>query len=569
MPDFNVSGMSGDLPDDLSGMGYNPSSQGPSGNPQMPEGFEDIVFNDLFPGNSGGNSGNRFPDRSGRISGQGDFKNYEYAAIESLVSQLLSRTVGTSFYPIVTALRLARTAAQESTGETLGLNDIVKFTIDSTKEMIGGMFGFSGKPEEASEQFEELNSSIDDTISSFNDFKENLDSLKDLDIEEIDQDAIDLKNIKDSTFYDTKTNPLDIEEIEPVNEVFSDAENQAIKFLKEGGTAGADVLKKSAMLKRIAGLAGVAATAVFAIDLVVDATKQLMQAAQDAIKLTSDVAVNSIANADSMSAVDIVGRGMQIGTDVFTAGSGVAGASIGAMIGSALFPGIGTLIGGLMGKYLGGALGEKISGLVATAVSILSDIDAGIQQLSSDLMPFSGELITAFAERDISLLQDDMRRADLLGGVLADNVDARTEFALELRKIGDSLTLFFAPIITTIYDLLTDILAAINALKSYLPSVDIIQDAITAALDTAAAGMTGNPVFAMVLSTLSGIIKAVDYTKSIRDALENKLRTTEIDTFLNPETNFGVFGSNQTQGKAGAATTPFGAGGPANTGFNF
>lgn len=70
-----------------------------------------------------------------------------FRASETILSEVLSRVGGTSFYPALSALRVARESVSAATGtpqSELKVTDMVKFVNESTKDLIGNIFSSIG-----------------------------------------------------------------------------------------------------------------------------------------------------------------------------------------------------------------------------------------------------------------------------------------------------------------------------------------------------------------------------------------------------------------------------------------
>lgn len=155
------------------------------------------------------------------------------------------------------------------------------------------------------------------------------------------------------------------------------------------------------------------------------------------------------------------------------------------------------------------------------AVNFLESIDGGIQNLASELAPFSPEIIAADIEGAIARLQADIEQADTLGPLLAENVRARTGFELAIQSLGTKLTQYFGPLINQLIELAT---LSVKAAEASLPFFEGVLRAIASQLQQSiATAAIGN----LIVSHLDSIDKN---TTSDRDPAE----LTELMDFLNP-----------------------------------
>lgn len=150
-----------------------------------------------------------------------------------------------------------------------------------------------------------------------------------------------------------------------------------------------------------------------------------------------------------------------------------AGSSVGAAVGSATGSGLaGTAAG--MGASMGvsalasaGPVGLAIAGIVAgglvlqQAFSKLSDMASKAAESIKDI---NGEVATAYSEREIAQMNQDMRRSDRMGSELADQVRAETDLDIAIQELGDNVTELFLPFVTEVTEVLTVIVDILNGI---------------------------------------------------------------------------------------------------------
>lgn len=150
-----------------------------------------------------------------------------------------------------------------------------------------------------------------------------------------------------------------------------------------------------------------------------------------------------------------------------------AGSSVGAAVGSATGSGLaGTAAG--MGASMGvsalasaGPVGLAVAGIVAgglvlqQAFSKLSDMASKAAESIKDI---NGEVATAYSEREIAQMNQDMRRSDRMGSELADQVRAETDLDIAIQELGDNVTELFLPFVTEVTEVLTVIVDILNGI---------------------------------------------------------------------------------------------------------
>jgi hypothetical protein len=506
--------------------------------------LDDLVQNEFFSPEEmqemlrGARSGGKKSDDSDRID------NLRFSAVESIASQLMSRAFGTSFYPVLTALRTAREVTKLETDEDVGIGDVIRFTTDSTGklltrgadalglgsigESISKMLGFSDE------------SSLEHTGAM---------PLADLPSDDLSRAAQDLSGAASS--LDASSDVLD-----------SLAENGGF------GGGGGDNIDPSGFntpddddpenedemspAEIIAGLAGLGAIGIIAGTVGKHVFSTLSDTVSDQVRYTSQLAYNSMASPGSVSGVQMAGQPFKAAAGVANAFSPIAGGVAGAAIGKALGPGIGKVAGGIAGKTAaggvgravggaigsfipipfvgtligiaaGGVIGDMISSTVGASIDILKSIDEGIQELSVTLTPFSSDLVGATVEADIARLEAQMRQADQLGGLLAENVRSRSEFELAVTDLGTQIAYAMTPMMTQLYDLLT-------------PLVSIASTNVRQGVDILNAINQISGVFGISIgNTLDDVTKLLNLIAG--NTKDDVAFMQELDDFLNPQTN--------------------------------
>jgi len=472
----------------------------------------------------------------------------KYSTIESIVSQIMSRVVGTSFYPVVTALRAAREVSALETGEEMGIGDILNFSADSGGKLLNkvvdalGLGNLAGKlgigGSSSTSTFESINESISKLVDSVEEHTVSVD-----------------------------------EATETINEVVDDLSDLAenAQFGMGGGRGGGgggfndppnafdeepeDDDKELTPAQLIAGMVALFAGGAVAKHITDKTVSQLGAVASDQMSYLSKTVPNIISNPSGVSGVGMAGQpvkaaigaagafGAPIGGVV---GAKLGGALAGTAIGKTLGATVGTTLGGpilgtLIGQYVGGLIGDIASSTAGSVVSLLQSIDEGISSLAGDLTPFSPELAQATAVSEIEKLQAKMQQAEVLGPMLAQNVEAKTDFESALRGVGTELALVMTPIMTDIYSVLTPILSEIRKGMAF-----------------------GNVLLAVVrdLAELQKelITRTVDFTPTIGairnylDAINNNTRPQgalldQLDAFINPA---NPMNQQQMRGQVGA-----------------
>lgn len=156
------------------------------------------------------------------------------------------------------------------------------------------------------------------------------------------------------------------------------------------------------------------------------------------------------------------GRGMKAGADV-------AGQISGAVAGGLTFGPFGALLGSQVGKALADMLPIEE---FAESISLLEQMATNTIERAT---PFSMDLIAGKIDKQLLLLEQDMRMSSMYGGRLADIQQSSNEVQIELKKAFDDVVVVFAPLIIGILEqikfLVTMLTPFIAAVLGYLYSV--------------------------------------------------------------------------------------------------
>jgi hypothetical protein len=482
---------------------------------------------------------------SGKGDGKGsDVDNMKFSAIESLSSQLLSRMFGTSFYPVLTALRTARQLAKVESGGDVGLADIVNFSANSSSKALtegmksAGLGKFSGlahsilgiQPAESSlsprkesggiaKVFEKAASSLDKVSDNLGEASSSLDSLAE-------------------------------------NGMFGGGGGKGggkgpggFNVPENGGFNEDGKDGEMSPAEKIAALLGLGAYGGIMLKLIGDAIPKISGMVSDQFKFASDFATNSISNPGAASAVALAGQpikaagslantaapfaGAMLGRAAISKFAGTAlGTQIGGAIGTAAFPVIGTIIGAAVGSMIGDTIGKGVGSIIET----LKSIDEGIQQLSIELTPFNAELNQASVEANLRTLQGRMDQADYLGSVLAENVTARSEFELAVMDLGSEITIAITPILTDIYTIMRPLVQyAAQSLKTANYSIGLLKSI---------SDFFGGDPFTNVIDLLDAISRNTQKDNQMLQDLEDFINPAINQQALDPSLlgNTGAFG---------------------------
>lgn len=436
-----------------------------------------------------------------------------FRATETIISELLSRFGGTSFYPALSAFRVARESVAVGTGKTqseLDVMDIIKFVNDSSKELLNNMFtsfgesiGLVKKPiedlnaalqetaEAAAKAAEEAEKTIDiksmqeETMPTLTEYSKAFEKvslpggIEEATVDELNKALIYIKTsnelannwsgisrkIKESlkelgeseipfTLADKKERERFKTTIAKEKEAFETAKSAAISE-KVGSELSPEAMKAA---KTAAGIAGLGVTALTLMSNFKELGKAAIQTG-GALKNTLAAAV-------------LNPQGMTSGTSALGAVSTATGAlpEIGSTIGTSIGTALAGPAGGLIGSAIGSIIGSTVGLPIQAAVDILTSIEQGVNTIRESLIGFSPDVTFSMIERDLALLADDMRRANQIGDEVSRITEAQTNLQLASRRAFDNLVEVAEPFLVTITNGLALILNATIANKNFLES---------------------------------------------------------------------------------------------------
>lgn len=425
-----------------------------------------------------------------------------FRATETIVSEVLSRIGGTSFYPVLAAFRVARESVATATGtpqNELNVLDMVKFVNDASKEVLQDIlgslgFGFSSltpqvdsltnslqeaarataelAEETAKKQDEELKKSMLPSLTMYKQMLEEFAALGNnarylTSVDTMKELATFLSSSEGKLSKD-KQKMLDVlnEELGLMGEQVSPSEVQHMKELlelekkqyeqkREAGLPEQDTdpevisdITEDAikMARTAAGIAGLGVPAAFLMQSYRDikkTTEELVAGLSEAMMtmLTSPNGVNN--------ATGLVQKPIKSMLDLNTEISTVVGTAVGTLVGGPL--------GSIIGSFAGKAVGETVGAPLKIAVDLLTAIESGISTIANDLVGLSPEVTMSMVNREIAVLQDDFRRASEIGDTVARVTEAQTKLQLETRRAFDSLVDVTEPILIATLESITSV----------------------------------------------------------------------------------------------------------------
>jgi hypothetical protein len=441
-----------------------------------------------------------------------------FRATETIISELLSRFGGTSFYPALSAFRVARESVAVGTGKTqseLDVMDIIKFVNDSSKELLNNMFtsfgesiGLVKKPiddlnaslQKTAENAQEAAKSIEPTPEMADRYggknyqaikeqtmpvlseyiksltKVSMSGVEGASTEELRQAYMLIQSSSETMKNFSDVLPKIIKEFEDIGEVVPTAkevsnfqniqktEKENFAATKQGileevkgilSPQGEQVTPEAIKAARTA--AGIAGLGVTALTLMTN-FKQLGQVAMQTGTAMKNVAAAATLNPQGMTAGT---AGLQP-LSATAAGLPAIGSVIGTSIGTVLAGPAGGLIGGAIGSVIGSTVGLPIQ----AAVSILTAVEEGVSQIADSVVGFSPDVTMAMIERDIALLNDEMRRSNQIGDEIARITEAQTNLQLASRRAFDNIIEVVEPYLVTIINTLTILLNAAIGIKN-------------------------------------------------------------------------------------------------------
>lgn len=425
-----------------------------------------------------------------------------FRASETVISEVLSRLGGTSFYPVLSAFRVARESVSTATGtpqSELKITDILKFVNESTKELFSDVFNnLSSKIKSFKDGVKDLTGSTNDFTAAQREAKEAVKEKSDINVKEgftlSDQDEIDIqealspvtsKIVKELNKVVEMTNEefgkLSFDDlskfalyIEALQDVGSATEEQAklLKKIKEdlssnpdavinpldktnlvddlktekvNYTTNKDELGSKLLSERFAE-SELAAEAMAAAKTVAGIAGSLipigfaLNNAKDIVKDISNLGSTIFSIPTSLAGNPNGQNTANITSNIAQTGTNLA-TNVGGIAGNiigSLTP-LGPIIGGPIGEFVGEALISTLLAPVNIMVDTLLSINNAVDQIADDLVGFSPEITAAVIGQEIAILQDDFRRASQVGDEIARITEAQTRLQLVSRQAFDNI----------------------------------------------------------------------------------------------------------------------------------
>ena len=431
-----------------------------------------------------------------------------FRASETVLSEVLSRLGGTSFYPVLSAFRVARESVSTATGtpqSELKVNDIVKFVNQSTTELLTNIFTkFEFGVNSIEEPVTDLNKALEQTKQDLIDIREALmpvttdikkelaeimkldpssDEFQNLTLEEMQKYAeyilalnqagdatsehIMLLNSLDQAYQVTGESIRKVVDAEKQKKLLENIEKEKSALAKDGPQLQQKLyeerksqseIQKEAMesARTVAGIAG----ALIPIGFTINNAQNLYGSLKDLTSALTDATLGTITDASGGNPLQSSARVVGSATNVISDTAGLVGTIIGSSI-----PALGPVLGGPIGSFVGKAVSETLLGPLNIAAQALVSIYDSVSQIAEDLVGFSPEITGAVIGREISVLRDDFRRAAQVGPEIARITEAQTRLQLASRQAFDNLLETTEPILVSMLDVLTEIL------NSALPSI--------------------------------------------------------------------------------------------------
>jgi hypothetical protein len=420
-----------------------------------------------------------------------------FRASETVISEVLSRLGGTSFYPVLSAFRVARESVATATGtpqSELKVGDIIKFVNDSTTELLTNVFTkFEFGIKAVEDTVVDLNAVLEQTKQDMidirealmpvtTDIKKELQSLIDIDPESNELESLKLDEIQkyaeyilalketgqateehiqllnqlDALYKETGESLRNVIDKERQKKLVENIESEKEKLRTEGPelqdliNTDRDNQSKAqreamAASKTVAGIAG----ALIPIGFAINEAQNLFSAVQDLSSSISDTLVNNFTSSEGRGQLQGVANVTRDASTAVSSGTSIAGGVIGS-----LTP-LGPAIGGPIGAFAGKAIGDTLLAPINLAVQTLVSINDSVSQIVDDLVGFSPEITGAVISRELSVLEDDFRRAAQVGPQIARITEAQTRLQLASRQAFDNLLVVTEPILVAILDTLT------------------------------------------------------------------------------------------------------------------
>lgn len=436
-----------------------------------------------------------------------------FRASETVISEVLSRLGGTSFYPVLSAFRVARESVSMATGtpqSELKVTDIVKFVNQSTTELLTNIFTkFKFGVNSIEEPVADLNKVLEQTKQDLIDIKEALmpvtnsikkeledlmkldpssDEFQSLKLEEMKKYAeyilalnqagdatsehIMLLNELDRAYQVTGQSIRDVIDKENQKKILENIEKEKASLAKEGPQLQQKIyeertsqseIQKQAMeaSKTVAGIAG----ALIPIGFSLDDAKNIVSSIGD---LTNSVTSNGLGSLTNPNGGNQLRGAANVAQSATTTATNVASLA-GTIVGS-LSP-LGPVLGGPIGSFVGKTISETLLAPINIVATTLVSINDSVTQIADDLVGFSPEITGAVIGREILVLRDDFRRASQVGPQIARITEAQTRLQLASRQAFDNLLEVTEPILVASLNVLTEILTTTMAISSAIPNV--------------------------------------------------------------------------------------------------
>lgn len=334
----------------------------------------------------------------------------KYRSYENVLSQVLSTVLGTSYYPMLSSMRLQREGMKKDGRDVsdLDMDNVLDYTIDSMRDaasMIPGikdlfqMLGMGTTPDQYQSAIERVEEGAEAADSA------------------IDQSELDLIN---ETLENLGHDPVE-----------DDRKPRSVDM-----TDGAN----------IAGIAGLASAGIAAYEVVSDKFNRVMENLQTAYAGAQSAVI--AASGDNRGQA---GRFTQGTAQVY---SGVSDAT------SEL-----STIPGVKGMTSGFADVVEIVG------DVVNFSIANTEALAREIGGFSGDVISAQIDRDMAFLEQALRRGEELGPGVARMVNAQTNLEIAIGKLGDSFYETMTPLVVPILNGLTSVVEAINTSGQYIEAI--------------------------------------------------------------------------------------------------
>ncbi len=441
-----------------------------------------------------------------------------FRATETIASEVLSRVGGTSFYPVLSAFRVARESVSLGTGvaqSDVSISDITQFINESTNELVSAFFDkLFSRSKDVADALDNIYGPIDDvTIQAVNLFSETARALDETDARNTverrikEQEAlgnfIDPNGVEARQMLEDELALREQIRMESMNRLIDSQSNiqmvtgedtesisssggfggQSGRGRGNGGDSGdggdGDSLNPSGMgdepLTNITPEEqAMARTAAGIVGLSIPVFSILRQIGP--LMTSMENTVGAIENSFSSLFANPTGSNAGVGLITDPANAALGSVSPITSIAGTL---IGTSVGGPIGAAIGGVagsiLGDAVTAPINAALSTLKSIDDGIQSISSSSAAFSPDLMMATIDRDLQLLDDNIRRGEELGPQLAQIMNSRTNLENAMRESFDNLVEASAPLIVALLDQMTQLVQTVNAISEKIPTTALMQ----------------------------------------------------------------------------------------------